>query len=70
MTDINKKKLEIIKKVQLIDTEVEIDKILQECSSSISRECDKENQEEKEFQKWKKEKKNSNGEGKQLSLPF
>ena len=47
-------KLEIIRKLLLIETTSELKKLNEECSSSISNEVDAENKEEKEFKEWKK----------------
>ena len=49
-------KLEIIRKLLLIETTSELKKLNEECSSSISNEVDAENKEEKEFKEWKKNK--------------
>ena len=48
-----KLKLEIIKKVMMLDTKTELD-IVRECVlDAISRECDLEDKAEQEFKKWK-----------------
>jgi len=47
-------KLEIIRKLLLIETTGELKRIKEECSTSISNEMDAENKEEKEFKEWKK----------------
>jgi len=46
-------KLEIIKKVMMLDTKLELHNIRESVSDAISREFDLEDQEEQEFKKWK-----------------
>ena len=48
-----KQKLEIIKKIMMLDTRTEVQNVLECVSSSISRECDLDDQEQEEFKKWK-----------------
>ena len=48
-----KQKLDIIKKVMMLDTRTEVQNVLECVSSSISRECDLDDQEQEEFKKWK-----------------
>jgi len=48
-----KLKLEIIKKVLMLDTIKELQIVRANVSDSLSREYDKEEQEEEEFKKWK-----------------
>ena len=46
-------KLEIIKKVMMLDTIEEVKNLRENVSDAISRECDLEDKEEQEFKKWK-----------------
>ena len=46
-------KLEIIKKVMMLDTKTELQNVRECVSDAISRECDLEDQNEQEFKKWK-----------------
>ena len=55
-----KLKLEIIKKIMMLDTKAELLTMCENVSDAISREFDLEDQEEQEFKKWKA-KKNSEG---------
>ena len=48
-------KIEIIKKVLMLDTKSELQTVRENVSDAISREFDKEDQEEQEFKKWKTE---------------
>ena len=48
-----KLKLEIIKKVLMLDTKAELHNVRECVSDAISRECDLEDQNEQEFKKWK-----------------
>ena len=48
-------KIEIIKKVLMLDTKAELQAVRENVSDAISREFDKEDQEEQEFKKWKTE---------------
>ena len=48
-----KLKLETIKKLMMLDTLAEVEKMRECVSDAISRECDLEDQEEQEFKKWK-----------------
>lgn len=47
-------KLDIIRKLLMIETTSELKRIKEQCSTSISNEVDAENKEEKEFKEWKK----------------
>jgi len=58
--DMEKTKIDIIKKVMILDTKAELDTVLKNVSDAMVREFDLENQEEQEFKKWKA-KKNSEG---------
>ena len=49
----DKLKLEILQKVLLLSTETEIQNIRTSCCDAISRECDIDVQEQKDFQEWK-----------------
>ena len=49
----DKLKLEIIKKVMMLDTIKEVKDLRENVSAAISRECDLEDQNEREFKKWK-----------------
>jgi len=48
-----KLKLEIIKKVMMLDTKAELHNVRELVSQAISRECDLEDQKEQEFKEWK-----------------
>ena len=48
-----KLKLEIIKKVLMLDTLKEVKNMRENVSDAISRECDLEDQDQEEFKKWK-----------------
>ena len=52
-----KLKLEIIRKVTMLDTLKEVKNIRENICDAISRECDLEDQNEQEFQKWKENQK-------------
>jgi hypothetical protein len=53
-----KLKLEIIKKVLMLDTKAELHNVRECLSNAISRECDLEAQQEQEFKQWKEERAN------------
>ena len=53
-----KLKLEIIKKVLMLDTKTELHNVRECLSNAISRECDLEDQQEQEFKQWKEERAN------------
>ena len=55
------KKLEIIKRVLMLNTKTELDTVSENVMNAISRECDKEDHEEQEFKKWKTERANHVG---------
>ena len=48
-----KLKLETIKKLMMLDTLAEVEKMRECVSDAISRECDNEDKEQEEFKKWK-----------------
>ena len=48
-----KLQLEIIKKVMMLDTLKEVKNMRENVSDAISRECDLDDKEQEEFQKWK-----------------
>jgi|TARA_R110000824_G_scaffold49067_1_gene137998 hypothetical protein len=48
-----KLKLEVIKKVLMLDTRAELETIRENVSDAISRECDLDAKQEQEFKKWK-----------------
>ena len=52
------KKLEIIKRVLMLNTKTELDTVSENVMDAISRECDKEDHEEQEFKKWKEDRSN------------
>ena len=52
------KKLEIIKRVLMLSTIIELDNVRECLSNAISRECDLEAQQEQEFKQWKEERAN------------
>tara|TARA_Y100000310_G_scaffold225203_1_gene227218 strand:- start:212 stop:382 length:171 start_codon:yes stop_codon:yes gene_type:complete len=49
----DKLKLEIIKKVLMLDTMEEVRNIRENVSDAITKECDLEDKEQEEFKKWK-----------------
>jgi hypothetical protein len=49
-------KVEIIKKLLMLDTKEELIKIKLDVSDAISRECDADDQDQVEFKKWKAKK--------------
>ena len=53
-----KQKLEIIRKLLMLDTIAELNTVRECISDAISRECDLEDQKEQEFKKWKEERAN------------
>ena len=53
-----KLKLEIIKKVLMLDTKAELHNVRECLSNAISRECDLEAQQEQEFKQWKEDRSN------------
>ena len=53
-----KLKLEIIRKLLMLDTIAELNTVRECISDAISRECDLEDQKEQEFKKWKEERAN------------
>ena len=54
-------KLDIIKKVMMLDSKVEVQTVLNNVSDAMAREFDLENQEEQEFKKLKAKKDPSEG---------
>jgi hypothetical protein len=48
-------KIDIIKKVMMLDTRQELQNVLDVVGNSISRELDNEEKDQKEFAKWKEE---------------
>ena len=48
-------KINIIKKVLMLDTQKEVDNVLEFVSDAISRECDQDDLDKKHFVEWKKE---------------
>ena len=48
-----KLKLEVIKKVLMLDTKKELQDIRENVSDAISRECDQDDHDQEEFKKWK-----------------
>jgi len=48
-------KINIIKKVLMLDTKKEIDSVLNFVADAISRECDQDYLDQKHFAEWKKE---------------
>jgi len=49
----DKLKIEVIKKVLMLDTITELQNVRECVSKSISRECDLDDKEQEEFKKWK-----------------
>jgi len=58
--NMNDLKIDIIKKVMMLDTKKELSKIKLDVSDAISRECDSEDQDQAEFAKWKAERNGAN----------
>ena len=54
-------KIDIIKKVLMLDTQKEISNVLEFVSDAISRECDQENLDNEQFKEWKKEREKASG---------
>jgi hypothetical protein len=54
-------KIDIIKKVLMLDTQKEIDNVLEFVSDAISREVEQNDLDQKHFAEWKKERKEENG---------
>ena len=48
-----KLRIEVIKKVLMLDTTTELKNVREYVSDAISRECDLEDKNEQEFKKWK-----------------
>ena len=48
-------KIRLIKKVLMLDTQKEINNVLEFVSDAISRECDQDYLDQKHFAEWKKE---------------
>ena len=48
-------KIDIIKKVLMLDTKKEIDSVLKFVADAISRECDQDYLDKEQFEEWKKE---------------
>ena len=53
-----KLKLEIIKRVLMLSTLDEVEKVNQNVIDAISRECDQDDKDEQEFKQWKEERAN------------
>jgi len=51
--DKQKLQLEIIKKVLMLTSNLELQDMREYVSNAISRECDEDDREQEEFQKWK-----------------
>ena len=51
-----KTKIDIIKKVMMLDTKQEVETVLKNVSDAMSREFDLEDKEEQEFKRWKAKK--------------
>ena len=47
-------KIKLIKKVLMLDTQKEVDSVLEFVSDAISRECDQDELDKKTFEQWKK----------------
>ena len=52
--------IKLIKKVLMLDTQKEIDSVLEFVSDAISRECDQDDLDKKHFVVWKKEREKAN----------
>ena len=53
-----KQKIEIIKRVLMLSTLNEVEKVNQNVIDAISRECDQDDKDEQEFKQWKEERTN------------
>jgi len=53
----NNLKIEVIKKIMMLDTKKELSKIKLDISDAISRECDNDDKDQADFAKWKAERK-------------
>ena len=53
-----KQKIEIIKRVLMLNTTTELDIVRDNVMGAISRECDLDDKEEQEFKQWKEERAN------------
>ena len=51
--NMNNLKVEVIKKLMMLDSKKELIKIKLDISDAISRECDNDEKDQKEFAKWK-----------------
>ena len=51
-----KTKIDIIKKVMMLDSKLEVETVLKNVSDAMAREFDLEDKEEQEFKKWKAKK--------------
>ena len=58
MDNVEKTKLDIIKKVLMLNTDKELQVVRNEVSDAICREVDEDHKLEDEFQEWKKQKHN------------
>tara|TARA_R100001594_G_scaffold104795_4_gene139405 strand:- start:197 stop:391 length:195 start_codon:yes stop_codon:yes gene_type:complete len=58
MDNVEKTKLDIIKKVLMLNTDKELQVVRNEVSSAICREVDEDHKLDDEFQEWKKQKQN------------
>ena len=56
--------IKLIKKVLMLDTQKEIDNVLEFVSDAISRECEQDDLDQKHFVAWKKEREGENGQRK------
>ena len=57
-------KIQLIKKVLMLDTQKEIDSVLEFVSDAISRECEQDDLDQNHFAEWKKEREEENGQRK------
>ena len=53
--NMNNLKIDIVKKVLMLDTTKELQNVLDVVVNAISRECDQEQEDQKDFAKWKAE---------------
>jgi len=63
-------KINIIKKVLMLDTKVELEKVLDFVGEAISRELDQDDQDHVEFKKWKEMKAEQKEEETKNEIPF
>ena len=58
--NMNNLKIEVIKKLLMLDSKKELSKIKLDISDAISRECDNDDKDQADFAKWKAERNGAN----------